>query len=170
MADFKDHVAQAGDNLRFLSKLNVIPHQWDWKVTVGFYVAVHLVNAHLAKVGNLHFRQHKQVEDAISPHSILVAARLPEAVYVAYRTLKNLSRRARYLCSDNPTDVSQNTFVTQEKHLAKALRNLDVLMLWFGEQHSYHFLPCQVACTAQRSALRYFPLTASSQESSGPKG
>lgn len=91
MADFSNHVARASENLRFIEKLNIIPQQWDWKVTTGFYVAVHLVNAHLARVGNLHFRQHKQVEDAISPQSVLVTARLPENVYVAYRILKNLS-------------------------------------------------------------------------------
>lgn len=159
MADFNNHVARASENLHFIEKLNSIPQQWDWKVTVGFYVAVHLVNAHLAKTGGWHFRQHKQVEDAISPSSVLTQARLSESAYVAYRMLKNLSRRARYLCSDNPANQSEESFATQEKHLAKSLRNLNILMEWFAQQHSYHFLPYRVSCPAQRSQLQYFPIT-----------
>jgi hypothetical protein len=65
MPQFADHIKQANSNFLFLKSVNqTSPAHVDWQVTVCFYTALHLVNAHLAKY-NQQFRNHTDVKDAI---------------------------------------------------------------------------------------------------------
>ena len=61
MADFDSHVLQAKRNLEFIGSITSTEN-FEWQVTISFYVAVHLINAHLARSSNLHYRTHNQVE------------------------------------------------------------------------------------------------------------
>jgi hypothetical protein len=48
VALFEENIAQAKSNLNFLETVNQkIGNYYDWQVTICFYTAGHLVNAHL---------------------------------------------------------------------------------------------------------------------------
>src|SRR5690606_26414230 len=112
---------------------NNVPESWDWQVTTSFYSAVHLVNAHLAAVADLHYRTHNDVKVALYKETSL--AKVPDAIYLSYTKLELLSRRARYLCSDDPNADVSHGFLTHDKHLRKALHHLDVLITYFSEKY-----------------------------------
>ena len=76
MADYQAHIAQAKKSPAFLSGINQkLNDTWDWQVTTAYYVAVHLMNGHLARRANLHYKTHADVKNALfaqlSPCKIL---------------------------------------------------------------------------------------------------
>ena len=116
MPQFEDHIAQAERNFRILEQVNKhIHNSQDWQVTIIFYTALHLVNAHTAKVG-LQYRKHSDVMHAINPFNTTSLAKLDENIYVAYESLMSLSRRSRYLV--NPDVLIQK----QQKHKINMLQ------------------------------------------------
>lgn len=148
MASFDQHINQALKNFRVLEGINrAVPDSWDWQVTAAFYSGVHLVNAHLAKTANLHYRTHKDVK--LSLFSAMSPAKIPEDIYLAYAKLEMLSRRARYLCSDqekpNPGDESK-AFLSFDKHLRKALLHLDKLLIYLASVYHLTFPKVQLDC------------------------
>lgn len=150
MASFDEHINQAKRNLRFLESVNTnIPNSWDWQVTTSFYVAVHLINAHIAKKANLHYNSHNQVDLAINPNSLTSVCRLPENAYLAYKKLSGLSRRARYLCHDKPNSSKgreSETFATYDKHLSKSVRHLSILLKMMANVYSVEIDPIGISC------------------------
>lgn len=162
MSTFAAHVQQAAENLRFLEHINATaPLHRDRAVTVSFYTALHLVNAHLAHQ-SLQYRTHTDVKQAINP-TRLSPARLPEDEYVAYAALQMLSRRSRYLV--NEKDVSQTQpALTFDQHLARAFRYLDRLLTYFVGRYNLGDLPSiAVACPGLRPTdnLRFLRLRSS---------
>jgi len=154
MASYTEHISQAKNNLAFLHEINkgINGTYWDWKVTVSFYVGVHLVNSHIAAKTNCHYRKHEEVDKAISPFTTLSLSKMPEDVYTSYRHLQNLSRRSRYLISekmDNRTDAGQLTY---DKHFKRALTHLDRLMEFIKETYSEGFTKTIVNCQIARSS------------------
>lgn len=140
MATFDQHIAQAKRNLSFLSSVNQNnTPAWDWLVTIAFYTGVHLVNAHIAKRSDQHFRSHEQVDSAINPYNSLSPSKLVEDVYLAYTGLKNLSRRARYLCHESPNNKSSLEYLTFDTHFEKAIKKLDVLLKFMVDEHAISF-------------------------------
>lgn len=137
MASFEEHILQAKKNLKFLEETNAKNQSfWDWQVTTAFYVAVHIINAHLCKIGNLHYRTHEDVKNAINPHRPLAIAKVSEAIYLSYVKLEGLSRRARYLCHDSPEIHANVGHLTFDKHFAKAIRKLDSFLSHFQSCYS----------------------------------
>ena len=137
MPSYPSHIHQTNRNLVFLSGITKNePDHFDWHVTVAFYAAVHAVNAHLAKFGD-HFRTHTKVIQSINYQAGLPTS-VDEKCYIAYKKLRNLSRRSRYLVKDADDDEQiapgdeEKEFVTFCKHAAKAIRNLDELLKYFG--------------------------------------
>jgi len=58
LAQFDEHIQQANHNLQFLSFANQAGSAYyDWQVTICFYTALHLVNAHLS-LFNMQYRKH----------------------------------------------------------------------------------------------------------------
>lgn len=151
MATHLDHIGQAKRNLAFLEQINKnAPTFYDWQVTVCFYSALHLINAHLSHF-NLQYRKHKDVKDALNPFT-LSPARLPENEYTAYTALQSLSRRARYLVNEKDGQIqSTQAFLTYEKHLSKALKHLDTLMSYFNGRYQLNLNPIIIHC----SELKY---------------
>ncbi len=147
MAKFEEHIKQAKQNLEFLSKVNHhIDTHYDWQVTICFYVAVHLANAHISKFG-VQYRKHTDVNFALNPENKTSVCKLPEDKYISYIILHNLSRRARYLVNDKQDDIrNENPFFTYDKHLAKALRHLDNLLVYFMSFYDITFLPIDIKC------------------------
>lgn len=147
MASFDEHISQAKKNLDFLDKVNSnCVDFWDWQVTICFYVAVHLANAHIAKKSNSHYRTHSEVKEALNPEKILSITKFKEEEFISYVKLMNLSRRARYLCHDSTTNHSINGHFTYDVHFAKALKNLNKLLLFFESEYKIHFQKINVTC------------------------
>ncbi|WP_148660839.1 hypothetical protein [Marinilabilia salmonicolor] len=130
---------------------------WDWKVTICFYVAVHLVNSHLAKTINAHYRSHIDVNQAINPYNELSPSKVPENIYLAYKKLQGLSRRSRYLVHDNPQNHDSREFLTYDKHYAKAVKNLDKLIQYIKVSYGISFAPCSTSCVElEKTELLHF--------------
>ena len=147
MATFQEHVDHANKNLLFLTETNLKNTDfWDWQVTTAFYVAVHIVNAHLAKKGNLHYRTHEDVKNSLNPHNPLAVCKIEEQVYLAYTKLEMLSRRARYLCHDKKENKSDSIHFTHDRHFAKAVRNLDKILDLFKTMYELTFIDPVVSC------------------------
>ncbi len=158
MPSFQDHVKQFSENLQFFERVNGhFPDQFDWQVTVCFYAALHLINAHLAKLG-MQYRTHSDVTNAINPENLMSVMRIPVDPYVAYISLLNLSRRARYLINTENVKLETASF-TYDKHLAKAVKKLDVLISWFANQYpEVKFEKINIKCIEikQTDNLNYF--------------
>ena len=106
MASFDSHILQAKNNLDFLLAINLINNiNWDWQVTIAYYVGVHIVNAHIIGTSNMHYRAHHEVKNVLYNDSSI-----PEDIYLAYAKLEGLSRRARYLISEDSNNHSQSWF------------------------------------------------------------
>jgi len=139
MAKFSEHISQAKSNLSFLQCILGNKDFWDWKVTVSFYVAVHLINSHIAQKSDLHYRSHDRVDTAINPFNSVSITKLPEKEYLAYTKLLGLSRRARYLIHEKPEDKEAEIHFTYEKHYIRALKNLDIIMDYINLQYGIIF-------------------------------
>ncbi len=134
MAQVDEHIAQVKKNLNFLNNISQIPESLDWQVTVCFYSALHLINAHLASNG-LQYRKHSDVDNAINPFNKIKLCALPQEVYTAYSSLYKLSRRSRYLVDlkDNNINSNQGCLI-YEKHLGRALKHLDTILIHFVDK------------------------------------
>ncbi len=147
MATFHEHIKQANCNIDFLQKINItVDNCIDWQVTVAFYTALHLVNAHISSNG-LQYRRHTDVKDVLNPHNKLSLLKLPEDEYAAYVSLQSLSRRARYLVSEKDGNLAETTaFLTYEKHLAKAFKHLEMLMRYFSTKYNFDLPILKIKC------------------------
>ncbi|MDP3431910.1 MAG: hypothetical protein Q8T04_02955 [Bacteroidota bacterium] len=155
MASYREHILQAQNNLAFLKGIsaNLDRPYWDWCVTTCFYVGVHLVNSHIAIKGDLHYRRHDEVSEAISPYNQLSLAKVPDEVYTAYRHLQNLSRRSRYLISEKMGNRGEDAFLTFDKHFQRALRSLDVLLDYITSQYLEPFDKTEVDCGIHKNIV-----------------
>ena len=147
MAAFEDHIQQAKKNLSFLVLTNLNSQSyWDWQITISFYVCVHIVNAHIAKTADLHYRTHEAVKNALNPYNELSLCKIPEDVYLSYAKIEALSRRARYLCSDDKNNTSDQAQFTYDRHFAKTIRHLDKVMEYFGNYYKFKFDKSKISC------------------------
>ncbi|MBI9052460.1 MAG: hypothetical protein JEY96_01500 [Bacteroidales bacterium] len=138
MPSFDQHITQAKVNLNFLQESNILKGYWDWQITISFYTALHIVNAHLAKTLNFQYSTHVKTKNAIAPES-LSPARLDNETYTSYVALQNLSKRSRYLCNHKNTTAADQAFFTNEKHLSKAIKHLDVIMEYAKKKYKTKF-------------------------------
>ena len=161
MANYDDHIRQSQSNLEFLGSINNhFPERYDWQVTVAFYTSVHIVNAHLAKTQDMHFRSHEEVKNAISPTTQMSPCRIDETPYMAYDKLFNCSRRARYLICDDPGNREVRAFFTSEKYLARAIRHLDIILSYFSQKYGLTYPPIHLKCPKlKEEKLIHFKIT-----------
>jgi hypothetical protein len=158
LAKYEEHLLQAKRNLRFLATINnSIEDCHDWQVTVCFYTALHLVNAHLTKYG-LQYRKHRDVNFALNFTNPGSPARLPEDQYISYTALQSLSRRSRYLVNEKDQNLAANqAFLTYDKHLARALRHLNILLVHFAALYTIELKTLNVKCSEIKlNELKYF--------------
>ena len=160
MASYKDHINQANNNLRFLESINLkIGLFWDWQVTVCFYTAVHLINAHISNKSNQHYRSHELVNNAINPFNQTSITKLSEEEYTSYIKLQNLSRRARYLVHEDSSNKAQKAFLTYDKHFSKAIKHLDRLLIYISNEYKENFDKVSLNCIELKSTnLKNFKL------------
>lgn len=121
-----------------------------------FILALHLVNAHLSK-HNLQYRKHHDVNFALNPDVQLSVSKLPEAEYDAYMGLQRLSRRSRYLVNEKDNNLtSAQAYITYDKHLAKAIRNLDALLQHFNSKYTLNLSVVPVSCAEIKSGEKLY--------------
>lgn len=160
MASFSEHISQAKRNLKYLKESNSkIEGCWDWQVTVCFYVAVHLINAHLAKKADLHYRSHSAVENAINPYNQLSTTKLDDNTFLSYRKLRNFSRRSRYMINDKEEDSSTQAFQTYDKHFCKSVHHLDVLLQFVTNEYQEEFDCFELTCLGLKNGMKHFKET-----------
>jgi hypothetical protein len=139
MALFEEHLKQAKSNLSFLERVNNnLDNYFDWLVTISFYSAVHLINAHVVKSTGHHYRTHEDIDNIISPYNIS-PGKLPESEYLSYKKLQALARRSRYLISDDYKKKEERAFFTYEKHFSKAIYHLDLVLQYINKQYKINF-------------------------------
>ena len=153
MASFENHLQQAKNNLLFLKEINDKSKYFDWQVTACFYTAVHLVNAHLAKCADLHYKTHEETKLAINPDNKLSLCKIEEEVFDKYVSLEKLSRRARYLCNDNSEHDKVNSYLTYEKHVSKAISRLNSFMNYFNKKYGTTFDVLKINCPKVKAEL-----------------
>lgn len=151
MGSFTEHIVHSESNLDFLSKVNSsINDRWDWQVTVCFYSALHLMNAHIVAKTNKNYLSHSQVAAVINPYNQLSIAKLDEETYLSYNKLFQLSRRSRYLLSENfqkkkIADI-QPASITYDKHFKKAIHHLDKVITYVSKNYNVAFKKTKVNC------------------------
>jgi len=146
LASFDEHIQQARNNLNFLCQVNQsLANHYDWQVTVCFYTALHLVNAHLSTFG-LQYRKHSDVNHALNPDVALSVSKLPEDEYDSYIALQRLSRRSRYLVNEKNDISSPFAYFTYDKHLAKAVRHLNLLITFFQSKYKFTISAIDFSC------------------------
>lgn len=156
MPEFAEHIKQAKRNLLFLEHVNQSKNQFlDWQVTICYYVAVHLINAHLS-LHNMQYRKHIDVKHALNPkntEAIKSRSAFEQNEYLAYMKLQSLSRRSRYLVNEKDDNLgSTQAFITYDIHLARALRHLDTLIKYFKATYQISIDPVNVTCSEIRKS------------------
>jgi len=157
MASFDQHIAHALSNIEFLKIINLnVDNFWDWKVTTSFYVAVHLMNAHLSKKLGFTYRTHKEVDNSLNCENNLSIAKVDEETYVAYSILSKLSRRSRYLVHEKDAR-STALCLTYDRHFLKSLVHLNTLMLFIEKEYGVKFQKIELNCIELKSKnLKFF--------------
>jgi hypothetical protein len=150
LATFEEHITQAKSNLEYLSKINFnINERWDWQVTVCFYSAVHLMNAHIIVKTKKNYLMHKQVDTVLNPFSQFSLSKLDEDTYTSYVSLSNLSRRSRYLSNENviknDDDIKSGCF-TYSKHFKKAISHLEIIINYMVKNHKTEINKIDLKC------------------------
>jgi hypothetical protein len=158
---FDDHILQARKNLNFLKIINqTATDHPDWQVTVCFYTALHLVNAHLSHFG-LQYRNHTDVRDFINPFRLASVGKIPEDEYTAYESMFALSRRARYLVNTKDDKLkTDDAALTYEVHLAKSIRHLERLCNYFDKKYALGLDKIPIRCSnlKNKSEFTFFDL------------
>ena len=94
----QDHLAQAYHNRTFLGYLdaNAPTNFHDWKITITFYISLHLVKAYLAKNRVRYQDNHIGIKVAIDPANPGCQLPFDPIPYQAYEDLLELSYSSRY--------------------------------------------------------------------------
>lgn len=155
MPQFDQHVNQTTHNLKFLEQVNQNGNNYfDWQVTICFYTALHLINAHLS-LFNMQYRKHVDVKDAINPKnasSVSNGSALPDNEYLAYTKLQSLSRRSRYLVNEKDGNLnSGEAFITYNVHLCKSLKHLNTIINFFSKKYDVKISAIKVKCEGIKS-------------------
>ncbi|MCE7038967.1 hypothetical protein [Dyadobacter sp. CY312] len=144
------HFAQAKNNLKFLEKANASALEfYDWQVTVCFYSALHIMSGHL-KAKGVESSSHVSTLRALDPSNQLSITKLGEDEYVAYRSLYNLSRRARYLVEVNSQGIvttGDTPLATRCVHLARSIRNLDRILAFLKTEYKVDLDKIKIKCS-----------------------
>lgn len=151
MGNFNEHLLQSQKNLEFLSKISTqLEDCWDWQVTVSFYSALHLINAHVVEKTGSNYLTHGRIDQIINPFATGSLARLDEEVYTSYNKLLHLSRRSRYLLNEKSKTEKSNPIqpvcATFSKHLEKAIIHLNVIIKFINRNYSQSFNKYRIKC------------------------
>lgn len=113
------------------------------------------MNAHIAKKANKNYLSHTRVDIALNPYGMSVS-KLDEDSYSAYNSLSNLSRRSRYLLTENRSQVDteidiQRECLTYSKHFKKAIHHLDKVISFINKEYGNQIGNTEVKCIDLKS-------------------
>jgi len=111
------------------------------------------MNAHIAKAANKHYQSHNQTKNILSPDTKLSICKIDENTFDNYVSLEKLSRRARYLCNDDGSNDEIKSYITYDKHLTRAIKRLNIIMLFFNKQYNQKFEVVKVTCPRVKAEL-----------------
>ncbi|MCB9032423.1 MAG: hypothetical protein H6553_01145 [Chitinophagales bacterium] len=152
---FEEHLKQSKNNLQFLEKINKENLSFfDWKVTVCFYTALHIINAHICKKTGVNYKSHEEVDNAINPNKQLSLSKLNESNYLAYKKLQNLSRRSRYLVNESNIRSNDACF-TEQRHYKMALQYLQSLINFFENEYDEKLIVIEVLCPGYAESANF---------------
>lgn len=106
---------QAQHNIKFHRSIDrqFADQFFDWKVTVLFYVALHLLKA-LAEKRGIHIGEtHYDIENACNPDRNSACMRISRNAWREYRPLFSYSRKARY---EGVADMATYEALRQRDH------------------------------------------------------
>ncbi|MDL2141193.1 hypothetical protein QQY79_01565 [Flavobacterium tructae] len=162
MANFDEHIEHSKKNLEYLSQINLlINSRWDWQVTVCFYSALHLMNAHIARKTSKNYLSHSQVDVVLNPFNQLSLGRIDESTYLSYTKLCHLSRRSRYLLNETfeKSDDIHIASTTHETHLKKAIYHLDIVIDYISTNYDIQFGKIEINSADLRGrTFKYFEI------------
>lgn len=152
MGTYAEHIEQSKKNFTFLSTINdKIGECWDWQVTVCFYTALHLLNAHIVKKSGYNYISHSQVDKIINPFNDDSVSKISEDLYKSYTKLFQLSRRSRYLLNDTFVSTPERDDIlkamfTHSRHLRKAIHHLDNIISFINKEYGEDFPKVDIKC------------------------
>jgi len=149
MPSFKEHLIQVRSNWQAL-QLAFATECLDWQITICFYSAYHLLQAHFAKFGKHHV-SHNEVKAATDPENKKSKTRLKADIFTAYEELQVLSRRARYLFDGKNPDRSK-AYLIDETHAAAAIQHLNSIAVYFSKK--YHLSFPKIMITHSQTAAK----------------
>ncbi|MBU3979474.1 hypothetical protein KJ980_03965 [Patescibacteria group bacterium] len=133
MANYQIHEDQAKSNYSLLTKILRKSKYKDWKITVAFYTAVHIMECQLTKAspdwrsGNYQ-RDNPESQHAWREKCINLMFR---DIFKHYRMLEIRSKTARYL-EGTPGNITANDFISEkdsqdclDNHLKKILKKFN---------------------------------------------
>lgn len=126
-----------------------------------FYTALHLINAHIVDKSKYNYISHSKVDSIINPYNTLSPAKLSEEIYLSYTKLLQLSRRSRYLLSDNfnskspRADILSGSF-TYSKHFTKAIYHLDRIIDFMNTEYNEEFPTVEIRCIDLKNQIFKF--------------
>lgn len=109
----------------------------------------------------MQYRKHYDVNYALNPDVRISVSILPEEEYDAYIALQRLSRRSRYLVNEKDDQLnSDKAFLTFDKHLCKAIRHLDRLLMFFSRKYNLDLLSMPFKCIglSEKDKLNHFKI------------
>ena len=106
------HLAQASHNKEFLDSthLNYPDKYFDWKITIAFYVALHLLKSLALKRGKPLGDSHSEIRQALNNRNKNKLFQFPPRQWVVYDSLFNYGHTSRYDGFINP-----QLFLLQQK-------------------------------------------------------
>jgi hypothetical protein len=92
------HINQAEQNLKLLEHLK--EHHpdcfFDWKVTISFYISIHMLKALAIHRGKILGGTHQEIFNALNPKAAKKLFQIPDIQWKNYYNLYQYSRTARY--------------------------------------------------------------------------
>lgn len=107
-------IDQANHNQALHDEIHrAFPNQYpDWKTTILFYVAIHLLKALASKWGVNLGKSHESIADSIKPAKTTYGPqpemKISVTSYDNYQSLYNYSRSARYVAGRDPELVEED--------------------------------------------------------------
>lgn len=92
------HIDQANHNVEFHNCINSNFQDkfTDWKITVLFYVAIHLIKALAAKNNKAIGSSHKEINANINPTNPNATFKISRKAWRSYQTMYQMSKNSRY--------------------------------------------------------------------------
>ena len=137
MPSFTEHIEKVKRNIDFFHSINPNGEEcFDWQVTVLFYIAVHIVDAHLDRF-SIHPTTHTERKENLSFDSPRTSRITSQDAWDDYMSLEGQSRKYRY-----------DKYRGNPKQLRKSCNSLESIIHYFDGLYSLKLPILNVQCDA----------------------